>query len=50
MPTDLVVVRNFITASEQAELKSIALDYFEQGILVANSRGPGRSICAVILW
>jgi hypothetical protein len=42
MPTDLVVVRNFITASEQAELKSIALDYFEQGILVANSRGPGR--------
>jgi hypothetical protein len=42
MPTDLVVVRNFITASEQAELKRIALDYFEQGILVANPRGPGR--------
>tara|TARA_B110000977_G_C11033441_1_gene476138 strand:- start:826 stop:1359 length:534 start_codon:yes stop_codon:yes gene_type:complete len=42
MPTDLVVVRNFITASEQTELKRIALYYLEQGILEANPRGPDR--------
>ena len=42
MASDLVVVSNFITASEQAELKRIALDYFDQGILEANPRGPGR--------
>ena len=39
---DLLCATDFISIEEQAQLHSIALDYFERGVLQANPRGPHR--------
>lgn len=39
---DFLCTTDFISIDEQAELQSIALDYYKKGILQSNPRGPHR--------
>ena len=39
---ELLCATQFITEGEQEELRSIALDYLERGVLEANPKGPNR--------
>lgn len=39
---DLLCATDFISVEEQDELRGIALDYFKQGVLEGNPRGPHR--------
>ena len=39
---DLLYTPDFISVEEQNELRSIALNYFQQGVLEANPRSPNR--------
>lgn len=39
---DLVRIRSFISTQEQSDLYQLALSYRDEGVLEANTRGPGR--------
>ena len=41
-PFELLCATGFITESEQQQLRDIALDYWRQGVLEGNPKGPHR--------